>query len=316
MNRTISHRYYWKTTRSMADSSWKQHPFFTVWLPAGRPKTLPAALAPVIMGTGLALHDGAFHLWAALAAGVGALLIQIGTNYANDYFDHIKGADDKERLGPVRATATGQVPPEAMKKAFLITFGLTIMVGLYLVVRGGWPVVVIGALSILSGIAYTGGPFPLAYNGLGDLFVLIFFGPVAVAGTYYVQALEVNTTVILLGLAPGLLSTAILTVNNLRDIVSDRRAGKHTLAVRFGEPFARAEYLFCLFGAPVIVAAITWTRYGNDLALISLFALLFSIPAIRIVLNTPPGRIYNMVLADTGKTLFIFSLLFAIGWNL
>ncbi len=288
----------------------------SVWIDAGRPKTLPAALAPVIMGTGLAAADQSFHFLAALFAGIGALLIQIGTNYANDYYDHQKGADDDDRLGPTRATAAGLVTAKAMKRAFLITFGLAAVFGLYLIWRGGWPIVVIGVLSILSGIAYTGGPYPLGYNGLGDLFVLIFFGPVAVGGTYYVQALDINSTVLLLGLVPGLFSTAILTINNLRDIHQDKQSGKRTLAVRFGETFARAEYLVCIIGGMFITAIFALLNPGKDWVLITFLILLLAIPAFKTILNTEPGRIFNKVLAQTGQILFIYSLLFAIGWNL
>jgi len=198
------------------------------WVLAGRPKTLPAALVPVIMGTAMAYGDGVYHIPAALAALLGALLIQIGTNFVNDYADFKKGTDNGERIGPLRVTQAGLVTPTQMKFAIALVFFLTVLAGLYLVYRGGWPVVIIGVLSIVSGALYTAGPYPLGYLGLGDIFVLIFFGPVALAGTYYVQALTINWIVILAGLAPGLLSVAILTVNNLRDIDGDKSREKNT----------------------------------------------------------------------------------------
>ena len=207
---------------------------------AVRPKTLSAAVAPVMIGTTMAYAGGQGNAGAAFAALAGALLIQIGTNFANDYFDYLKGADNEERLGPLRVTQAGLVEPETMFRNFVLTFGLAALVGFYLVYRGGWPIVLIGLLSIASGILYTAGPWPLGYLGLGDIFVLIFFGPVAVCGTFYVQALEVTEIVFYAGLGPGLLATALLVVNNLRDEATDRKAGKRTLAVRFGPAFARA----------------------------------------------------------------------------
>ena len=209
--------------------------YLQVWLSAIRPKTLGAAVSPILIGTTMAFADGKGHALAALAALLGALLIQIGTNFSNDYYDYIKGADTEERLGPVRVTQSGQVRPKTMLRNFVMVFGLATLVGIYLVFRGGWPVVIIGILSIASGILYTGGPWPLGYLGLGDLFVLIFFGPVAVAGTFYVQALEITPVVIFAGLGPGLLATALLAVNNLRDEPTDKKVGKLTLAVRFGQ---------------------------------------------------------------------------------
>ena len=189
-----------------------------IWITASRPKTLWAAFSPVIIGTAMAYGEGKVHWLSAFLAAVGAILIQIGTNFSNDYYDYFRGVDKKERLGPLRVTQAGLVKPETMKRATILIFSLAFISGLYLIYRGGWPVLIIGLLSILFGILYTAGPYPLGYNGLGDIFVLIFFGLVAVGGTYYVQALEINKLVLLAGLSPGLFSTAILTVNNLRDI--------------------------------------------------------------------------------------------------
>ncbi|RMF56518.1 MAG: 1,4-dihydroxy-2-naphthoate octaprenyltransferase, partial [Calditrichaeota bacterium] len=196
-----------------------------VWLMASRPRTLGAAIAPVLMGLSMAYADMGLHMPSAIATLICALLIQIGTNFANDYYDFVQGADTGERLGPTRATQAGLVTPQAMKKAFIMVFSVAFLIGLYLIWRGGWPIFLIGVLSILFGILYTGGPYPLGYNGLADIFVLIFFGPVAVGGTYYLQTLQINGLVLIAGLAPGLISTALLTVNNLRDVITDRQAG-------------------------------------------------------------------------------------------
>ncbi len=286
----------------------------TTWLLAARPKTLWASIAPVLMGTAMAFADGKAHWLSAAAALLGSMLIQVGTNFANDYFDYLHGADTHERLGPTRATQAGLVKPETMKKAFLLTFALAFAIGMYLVWRGGWPVFALGMLSILFGVLYTGGPYPLGYNGLGDIFVLIFFGPVAVGGTYYVQALEINSIVILAGLAPGLISVALLTVNNLRDIHTDRKTGKRTLAVRFGANFARLEYLFCILLACLLPIALTILKGGNYYSIITIGVLLFALPAIRIVFRESGSPLLNRVLADTGKMLLIYSIIFSIGW--
>ncbi|GAB4341529.1 MAG: 1,4-dihydroxy-2-naphthoate polyprenyltransferase [Calditrichia bacterium] len=289
--------------------------FQAYWL-AARPKTLWAAVSPVIIGSALAFADGGFHPVAALVAALGAVLIQIGTNYANDYYDFLKGADDEERLGPTRATQAGWVTPQEMRRATLLVFSLTFVIGLYLVSRAGWPILLVGVLSILFGILYTAGPYPLGYHGLGDIFVFIFFGLVAVGGSYYVQTLRLTPEVLLAGIAPGLFSTAILTVNNLRDLPNDRRAGKRTLAVRFGEKFARMEYFFSVGIAllmPLLMIGLTGGHYAALLAMLAIFP---SLPSLRIIGKEPPGRIMNEVLANTGKSLFIYSLLFSIGWIL
>ncbi len=288
----------------------------TPWLLASRPKTLPAALSPVIIGTALAFSDGAGHWPSATAAALGALLLQIGANYANDYYDFIKGADKQERLGPTRATAAGMVSPQAMKRAFIIIFALAALVGVYLIMRGGWPIVIIGVLSIASAILYTGGPYPLGYNGLGDLFVFIFFGLVAVGGTYYVQALQIGRTALIAGAAPGLFSVAILTVNNLRDIRDDRRSGKRTLPVLFGEKIGRAQYVLSVLIACLVPLFLIAQTGSHRWAAAAAAALLPTIPVMRILYTQPPGVIYNRALAQTGKALFIFSLLFSIGWLL
>jgi len=288
---------------------------FQVWILAARPKTLPAAVAPVLIGTAMAFGDFGFHLLSALAAMIGALLIQIGTNFANDYFDHARGTDTEDRLGPLRVTQAGLVTPTTMKRATIVVFILALLVGVYLVWRGGWPIVVIGLLSILFGALYTGGPYPLGYNGWGDLFVLVFFGPVAVGGTYYVQTLSINLPVLIAGLAPGLFSVAILTVNNLRDLDNDRATGKKTLAVRLGHRFALHEYNWSLFIACSIPLVLGFLFVGKPLAMLAVLTVVPSLMAMRKV-ATVSGRDLNDCLAGTGRLLMIYSLIFSLGWIL
>ena len=287
------------------------------WILAARPKTLWAGICPVIIGTVLAIDAGAFHpLWAALAL-VGAILIQIGTNFANDYFDWIKGADTVARIGPLRATQAGLIEPQTMLRGTIIVFAAAALIGAILTFRGGWPIFVIGVSSILCGVLYTAGPRPLGYLGLGEVFVLIYFGPVAVAGTYFVQTLSISPLVILIGLAPGLFSVAILTVNNLRDIEGDRRAGKRTLAVRLGRPFTRIQYLCSLCVATLIPALAYWIGGGkHPLSLLAVLVLLLALPAIRTVFVSTDGPRLNQVLGATGRLLLIFTVVLSTGWLL
>jgi 1,4-dihydroxy-2-naphthoate octaprenyltransferase len=283
-----------------------------IWLLAARPKTLPAAAVPVIVGSGVALAEGVFRFGPALAALLGALLIQIGTNFANDVFDYKKGADTTERLGPLRVTQAGLLTPAQVMMGMWLTFGLAAFIGLYLVWVGGWPMVVIGLLSIASGIAYTGGPFPLGYNGLGDLFVFIFFGLVAVCGTYYVQAGLVSSAAFWASLPVGFLATAILVVNNLRDINTDRAAGKKTLAVRFGAGGAQAEYVILLllsYAVPVVM----WL---NGLASLWVLLTWLSIPlaiSLTRLIFSQSGRPLNAGLAGTARLELLYGVLFSLG---
>lgn len=285
-----------------------------IWLTATRPKTLWAAVAPVIIGVSLAYSDNLMHVPSALAALAGALLIQIGTNYANDYYDYKRGADTESRLGPVRATQSGLVTPGEMKRAFIIVFALAFVIGIYLIWRGGAPVLAIGIASILFGIAYTGGPYPLGYHGFGDIAVFVFFGPVAVGGTYYVQTLDINRLVILAGIAPGLLSLAILTVNNLRDLDADRQAGKKTTAVRFGRSYTKFQYLTAIVVACLIPVALYLISGAHFYSTGTVLVLIIAIPSIRKIFRNDHGEALNKVLADTGKILILFSLVFSAGW--
>jgi len=283
------------------------------WILAARPKTLPAAVAPVMVGSAMAAVHNSFALLPAIAALAVALLLQIGVNLANDYFDFIKGVDSDDRLGPLRVTQSGLIPPARVRVAMIITLGLAGLPGLYLLYVGGWPVLVIGAASILAALAYSGGPYPLASNGLGDLFVFIFFGLVAVCGTYYVQTLMLTATVVLIGADVGLLITAILVVNNLRDIASDSRTGKRTLAVRLGASGTKLE--FSLLLAVAYCGPLVFWISG----IFSVWVLLPFISAplawrlIRNIRRTPDGPRLNHTLASTAKLAFLFSLLLAIG---
>ncbi len=286
------------------------------WILAARPKTLWASVAPVMMGAALAHGDGGFHGPSVAAALASALLIQIATNYCNDYADFVRGTDDAERTGPTRATAAGWVSPRAMFRATVVTFALAAVAALYLVYRGGWPIAVVGALSIASGVLYTEGPRPLAYLGLGDVFTLVFFGPVAVAGTYYVQTVSWSWVPVIAGLGPGLLSAAILTANNLRDREGDARSGKRTLAVRFGDTFARWEYVFCVVGAaavPVVLVLFMGAPRGACLAALIVPG---AIPAFRTLARGVKGVALNHLLAYTGVLMLVHAILFSIGWVL
>ena len=246
----------------------------------------------------------------------GALSVQIATNLANDYFDFKKGTDSKERIGPVRVTQSGLIKPSIVLLASLFLFAVTAYIAYLLYQRGGQPIAIIGIASILSGILYTAGPLALGYLGLGDFFVLIFFGPVAVAGTYYVQSLEINMAVILSGLGPGLISVAILTINNLRDIDTDRKSNKRTLAVRFGRSFALNEFLFCILTASLLPSFIYFLIEDHIAILATNLTVLLSIPVIKTVLTKIDGPSLNNALAYTGRLLLVYSLLFSIGWIL
>lgn len=287
-----------------------------IWFMAIRPKTLPAAAAPVIMATAMAFGDGVHDFPTAFLCFLTALLLQIGTNLVNDYCDFKKGADAAGRIGPTRVMQAGLVKPSTMLAAIVITFLLVMAISWLLIERGGKPIAIIAAASILSAILYTAGPLPLGYIGLGELFVLIFFGPVAVAGTYYLQSYEMNPAVVLAGLGPGFLAAAVLVVNNLRDIESDERVGKRTLAVRFGAGFAKSLYLFCLITAAIVpVFVYTYMEDHVGLLIVPLF-LYLTIAVVSTVHTKTDGPSLNSALAYTAQLLLIYSLLFGIGWML
>ncbi len=279
---------------------------------ASRPKTLPAAAAPVVVGTAVAISDGLFSFGPALAALSGALLLQVGANLANDVFDFKKGADTTRRLGPVRVTQAGLLSPGQVLLGMWLTFGLAALAGLYLALVGGWPVVAIGLFSIAAAIAYTAGPFPLGYNGLGELFVFIFFGPVAVGGTYYVQAGALSPTALWSALPIGLLAMAILVVNNLRDIDTDRAAGKKTLAVRLGARGARIEYLLLVGGAYAIPLLMWLLGLSGPWPLLSWLSWPLVLPLVRFI-RREKGRPLNPALARTAQLELAYAALFALG---
>lgn len=307
---------YCLSSDTRASGSKIQNKKIEIWFAAARPKTLPAAFAPVLIGTAMAWEAGAAHWLAALAALWGALWIQIGTNFANDYADFLKGADTGARKGPLRATQAGLITPRAMRLATAFAFGVAALAGVYLVWRGGWPILLIGVLSIISGVLYTVGPYPLAYLGLGDLFVLVFFGPVAVGGTFWVQALAITPSVVFVGIAAGLLSVAILLVNNIRDIEEDRAARKRTLIVRFGRPFGIALYVGCVvLGA--LIPPVLWLATGEHVgALLTLLVLPLALSAVRTLRRTSDPAALNPLLGATARLLLLFSVLFSVGWNL
>lgn len=282
------------------------------WYLAARPHTLPAAVVPVLVGTALAIADRHFQITIALATLLASLLIQIGTNFANDYYDYRKGADTEARLGPMRVTAGGVFTPPQVLAATAITFALAILVGLFLVSVGGLPILTIGILSILSGIAYTGGPYPLGYNGLGDLFVFVFFGLVAVTGTYLLQAGSVSIGALLAAVPVGLLCTNILVVNNLRDVDTDRVAGKRTLAVRIGRAATRRQYaLFLLISYAV---PLTLWQLGVSSPFLFWLPLLTAPRAAKLgwYVFTHNGRSLNLALRDTAQLQMRFGILFAL----
>ncbi len=284
-----------------------------VWLLAARPKTLPAALGPVVVGSALAAATDHFRVGPALAALLVALLLQIGSNLANDYFDFFRGADQQDRLGPLRVTASGLIAPATMKWGMVVVFGAAALIGLYLLFVGGWPVAVIGLSAILAALAYTGGPLPFGYYGLGDLFVFLFFGLVAVGGTYYVQALTLTPLVLWVAVPPGLLITAILVVNNLRDLETDRRAQKRTLAVFIGAQATLYEYLLLLSGAYLVVLGL-WVLAGQSAwILLPLLTVPLAIRLTRTLWRANTGPVFNTTLAGTAQLSFLFSLLLAVG---
>jgi 1,4-dihydroxy-2-naphthoate octaprenyltransferase len=286
---------------------------FAVWIMAARPRTLTAGIVPVLVGTAVAVADRSFRPLPAAVALLGAVLIQIGTNLANDYSDAAKGAD-KERRGPTRVTQAGLATPLQMKRAIAITFGLATSCGVYLSLVAGWPIIVIGALSIFSGLAYTGGPYPLGYHGLGELFVFVFFGLAATMGAYYVQARSLTALSFWAAIPMGLLTIAILVANNLRDAESDRRAGKRTLVARYGRRFGQLEYAGAVllpFAVPVLLIASRVVRPG---ALLPLLALPLAMAMVRLAFVRSPSLPDHLrLLAGTSWLLLAYGILFGLG---
>lgn len=264
------------------------------------------------MGSALAWRDGYFRLDVTLVCLLVALLLQIGSNLANDVFDFERGTDTAERLGPTRVTQAGLLTPFQVKYGMAVVFGLAGLLGLYLAWIGGWAIIMLGIAAIISAIAYTGGPFPLGYYGLGDVFVFLFFGVAAVAGTYYIQAGFVSSAARWMTIPPGLIITAILVVNNLRDLENDRKAGKHTLAVRLGERGTKLQYIICIVIAYLVLLPIIWIGVIPWTSLLAWLSLPIAIGAGKIVM-TQTGRSLNAALAGTGQAALVFSVMFWIG---
>jgi 1,4-dihydroxy-2-naphthoate octaprenyltransferase len=281
---------------------------------AARPRTLPATVAPVLVGTALAATERHDIRWLAFAAALaGALLIQVGTNLSNDYSDARRGADTEDRLGPVRVTAGGLVPPRQVLIATYVTFGLAVLCGVYLVAVAGWVLLVIGAASILAGVLYTGGPRPYGYEGLGEVFVFLFFGIVAVAGSYYVQTERVEWEAFVLAVPVGLLAAAILVVNNVRDLETDRRAGKRTLAVRLGRRRTRVLYAAMVYVA-FVVTPVPWIAGSlSPWLLLAWLTLPLAAGVVRLVRAHTDGPSLNEALGRTGLLELAFCILLSTG---
>ena len=284
------------------------------WMLAARPATLPAAAVPVIVGASAALSEGSpFRPFVFLATLVCALLIQIGTNFANDYSDFHRGADTDQRLGPTRVTQSGLISQDAVKRGIILAFGLAVLLGAALAWIGGWPIIAIGVFSVLAGLAYTGGPFPFGYHGLGDVFVFIFFGLIAVTGTAYLQSGHWSALPLIVSVPIGLLTTNILVINNLRDRPTDTVAGKRTLAVRLGDRATRGQYTLFTALAYTIPVATAFADPARGWLMLPLLTLPFAIALVRAVLGGTSGRDLNIILKRRGQLLLLFGLLLAVG---
>lgn len=288
---------------------------FQIWMAAARPKTLAAAIVPVAVGSAMAYRAGSFKVSASVIALLVALLIQIGTNFTNDLYDFLKGADTKKRLGPLRVMNAGLVSEPQMRGGIYIVFGLAFLLGMILVVQTSWWLLAVGIFSIISGLAYTAGPYPLAYNGLGDIFVFIFFGLVATAGTFYVNAETVTIASLISSVPVGLLITNILVVNNYRDADQDKIAGKRTTAVIFGKGFAKFQYITSLllaFAVPVWIYSKGYSDYGMMLVFLLLIPALFLVKGFL----TRHGAELNKTLENTAKFTAAYGLTYSIGFLL
>ena len=285
---------------------------FQLWWMAIRPKTLPAAVGPVAVGTAVAMVDKHFLFWPALGCFLGAMLLQIGVNLANDYFDFKNNIDSDERQGPVRVTQSGLIPPEEVKRGMIVSLVLAALVFLYLGVVGGFPIILVGLASVLAALAYSGGPFPLASNGLGEIFVFIFFGLVAVGGTYYIQAKALTAVALMAAVPPGLLITAIMVVNNLRDIDTDTKAGKRTLAVILGRFRTIMEYKALLWASYIVPVLMLIVGMADAFVLLPLTTLPMA-RSLMIKVECDLGSNLNELLASTARLSLIYSLMFSFG---
>jgi 1,4-dihydroxy-2-naphthoate polyprenyltransferase len=284
-----------------------------VWTHAARPKTLVAGISPALIGSTIAISQGVFDATIFLFTLLTGMCIQIGTNLTNDYFDFIKGADTEERKGFMRVTQAGLVSPAAMKRAIFSLFLIATLCGCYLIWHGGAVIGIMLALYILLSVLYTAGPMPLAYLGLGDVLVLFLYGPAAVLITYYLQTNTLSNEAMLAGISPGALSMAILAVNNVRDIDEDRAANKKTLVVRFGRTFGKCQYFFA-----IILALVPLLFFYEDhpFSLLAMLVLLPALPLMRAMAGNQDPRLLNQLFGKTGQLLWLFTLLFCIGWML
>jgi 1,4-dihydroxy-2-naphthoate polyprenyltransferase len=282
-----------------------------IWFMAARPRTLPASIAPILVGSAVAWHEGGFHLLTASLALITALLLQIAANYANDAIDFKRGTDTAERVGPTRITSAGYVTYDQVMRATVITLGLAVLTGLYLVYRGGWPFLVLGLAAVICAVAYTGGPFPISYLGLGEVFVFLFFGLIAVTGTAYLQTGDVTALALAASIPSGAMNVGILIVNNYRDLEGDRIANKRTVAVRIGPEKTRIEYQAMLLATLVVPFAFWAVDWLDAWALLTVLSWpLFR--QLRQQIHTLRGPALNRTLGMTGRTSLVFSVLFSI----
>jgi|ERR1700722_19688610 len=284
-----------------------------VWMCAFRPKTFVISISPVVIGASVAIGQGVFDPVLFLLTLLTALAIQIGTNLANDYFDFVKGADTHERKGFMRVTQAGLVAPNKMKKIMIAVFCIAAICGTYLIWKGGAPLAFLLALSIAFGVLYSGGPFPLSYLGLGEIFAFLFFGPIAVVGTHFLQTGTISSEACIAGLSPGAFSMAFLVINNVRDIEEDRVCGKRTLAVRFGKIFGKSLFLFSIL---LSLLPVVFFYPSHPFLLLTLLVLFLAIPLLRTMFSYQDPRLLNQLFAKTGRLQWIFTLLFCMGWLL
>jgi len=287
---------------------------FKLWIQASRPWTLGVGWSPILMGIIIAHTEGGIHWMSALAALLGGTLIQIGTNLANDYFDFKKGGDSANRIGPQRVTQAGLIPPSTVRNAFILCFGLAFLIGIYLVYRGGWPIVTVGLVALLLGVIYTGGPFPLAYHGLAELPAFLFFGPIASATTTYVQTGSWSPASIIAGCAAGFFSVSLLAINNLRDYEEDRLAGKQTLIALFGRQFGILEYSLCLGLATLTPLILPLLHPDRMMITMTSLTFLMALQPIRTTAGYKEGKELLAVLKMTAKLQAVFTAVFCIAW--
>jgi 1,4-dihydroxy-2-naphthoate polyprenyltransferase len=283
-----------------------------LWIMASRPRTLTAGMSPVILGAAIA-YDTGFRFWVTLAALFSCLLLQVGTNLANDYFDAKSGVDGENRLGPVRVTQQGLIAPASVRRAFILCFGAAVVLGIPLVLVGGLPILAIGILSVLFAYLYTGGPFPLAYYGMGEILAFIFYGIVATGGVFYLNTQSITIDALTAGAGLGFIAALLMGVNNLRDIDTDRSAGKNTVPVLLGERRARGFVFSLLIGALCVPLIYALLNPGQPLVVLASAAVIPFYKHFRSILSADIDAGFNRILAATGKFLFVYAILFSAG---